>query len=787
MSANKSTKREDSTHVKDFVFKHHSKKLTPEEKVRAIKIVELNKEIAKCADRKDLTNALQLYESATDKNVHTHAAVLNACVRCGEMKQAVEIFNKMKLEPKFKLDIVCCTTLMKGYCAEGDLPNSLALLKDMVEQRPHPVYPNIRTINTYLRGCVLIGDCASAMDMYQSLQSVYKVQTPPDASTWEYIITLLTQSLDLDRCLPIIGRLISRNTEGISYAAFYLAVARASAILHQFKACNKYINLTRVALEDEDNKHISVDSMVEALEPESAIASGSKQKVVGGKRAWKTMSGNDDSATGMSESRTKSLEVYVQHRRSEMMQELAVIEQYCKKQLDIQSRTKKNPTAALYKLVNYYKKMILFPHNTMPMVGSSTETDAETATPENKLIPASLYDRLGMKIVAKQLNAIPTSDSDAYPLARYTKKEDGTEESNKVDVIADFDAYLDSAVNNEQKKVDFSHVFDSCEDDSSDPKGKPLKLEICSGAGEWAVAQAKNDPNANWVALELRFDRAYQTFARAYFEGVNNLSIMRGDANMVVRKHVKPKSISHIFINHPEPPQQRGGMNYESTGKHLLTRRFFVDMQKLLVEQSDEYSNGGLITIVTDNVWYGKFLIKLLSTHSHDIPLVSRQEDESFSVCERIDDFVLYSGKPGASGGHVVDASSYFDRLWNREKIVERYFIILQTGRSTKSNSTTMGLMKTVAAHTSGKTVENGRVKSGKVELKPLMAVHLPAGGTKSKKVSSVEKAESNDVTTGAAYLSSNNPKYSIKSSGSILTGVNQNKKMTFDDDDDDA
>jgi len=106
-SNSKSIKRDDSTYIKDFVFKHHSKQLTPEEKVLAVKIVELNKEIARCADRKDLTNAVQLYEGAgvNDRNVHTHAAVLNACVRCGEMKQAVDIFNELNLDLRLRFII----------------------------------------------------------------------------------------------------------------------------------------------------------------------------------------------------------------------------------------------------------------------------------------------------------------------------------------------------------------------------------------------------------------------------------------------------------------------------------------------------------------------------------------------------------------------------------------------------------------------------------------------------------------------------------------------------------
>ena len=39
----------------------------------------------------------------------------------------------------------------------------------------------------------------------------------------------------------------------------------------------------------------------------------------------------------------------------------------------------------------------------------------------------------------------------------------------------------------------------------------------------------------------------------------------------------------------------------------------------------------------------------------------------------------------GAAAGHVVEASSYFDRLWKRENLVDRYFIALK--KSTRKNN----------------------------------------------------------------------------------------------------
>ena len=98
------------------------------------------------------------------------------------------------------------------------------------------------------------------------------------------------------------------------------------------------------------------------------------------------------------------------------------------------------------------------------------------------------------------------------------------------------------------------------------------------------------------MTLELRHDRVYQTFTRAIYAGLNNLSVLGGDAMSIIPARIATESISHVFINHPEPPQQTGGRNFESQGKHLLTNEFFVEITRIL-------KDAGRLTIVTDSEW----------------------------------------------------------------------------------------------------------------------------------------------------------------------------------------
>jgi hypothetical protein len=82
-----------------------------------------------------------------------------------------------------------------------------------------------------------------------------------------------------------------------------------------------------------------------------------------------------------------------------------------------------------------------------------------------------------------------------------------------------------------------------------------------------------------------------------------------------------------------------------------------------------------MITIVTDNLWYGKLLIHLLHEEIYEKRNVkslksfvpAAQDDSDGSDAWNIEfsegEMNLYEGEPGQVAGHVVpQASSYFDR-----------------------------------------------------------------------------------------------------------------------------
>ena len=96
------------------------------------------------------------------------------------------------------------------------------------------------------------------------------------------------------------------------------------------------------------------------------------------------------------------------------------------------------------------------------------------------------------------------------------------------------------------KKTDFVKIFNN---------NLPIKLEICSGHGDWIVERAAKDQGkCNWVALEIRFERVYTIYSKLVFKRLDNLMILAGEAYDLLSNCVKNNVFDEIFINYPDPP-----------------------------------------------------------------------------------------------------------------------------------------------------------------------------------------------------------------------------------------
>lgn len=136
----------------------------------------LNKELADYAQKKQLKTAIKRFTWGVRKGMepdkHTYANLLNCYIRCGDLDGALRRFADMR-ETNLIPNIVHYTTLLKGYCDNGDLFGAKNLL--FTEMLDNKILPGIRTVNTFIRGCTKIGAVTSALRAYDLLKEKYSV------------------------------------------------------------------------------------------------------------------------------------------------------------------------------------------------------------------------------------------------------------------------------------------------------------------------------------------------------------------------------------------------------------------------------------------------------------------------------------------------------------------------------------------------------------------------------------------------------------------------------------
>lgn len=81
---------------------------------------------------------------------------------------------------------------------------------------------------------------------------------------------------------------------------------------------------------------------------------------------------------------------------------------------------------------------------------------------------------------------------------------------------------------------------------------RKVKLEVCSGLGDWVVQHAESEPECDWVAVELRRDRVFQIWSKMVMRELTNLLVLGGDAHAIVRNSVASQTVDEVWINFPE-------------------------------------------------------------------------------------------------------------------------------------------------------------------------------------------------------------------------------------------
>ena len=134
----------------------------------------------------------------------------------------------------------------------------------------------------------------------------------------------------------------------------------------------------------------------------------------------------------------------------------------------------------------------------------------------------------------------------------------------------------------------------------------PIVLELGCGKGEYSVALAENNPEKNFIGIDIKGARFWRGAKTALEKNFNNVAFLRTQIELVDLCFAA-QEISEIWITFPDPQ-----IKYKRTKHRLVTKPFLEKYKSIL--KSD-----GFVHLKTDSEFLHGYLLGLLHEGKHEI------------------------------------------------------------------------------------------------------------------------------------------------------------------------
>lgn len=481
---------------------------------------QLNSEISRLGEDRKLGDAVQLFkqmlELGLQPTVISYTALLNAYIRSNETTKALGIFKSIVqsvnrssipsndwFAPKrpINANIVTYTTIIKGLCNDGQLTQAWDLLWGILRPicpKHHDqesknvasctataftykdIIPNVRCINTYLRGCVRVGDVVSAWVLYKLCTriNVSSLESGPelmDGNSAAMIIKLLSHAQHIDQALEVVNYFKTLKTNATGDKSNGSIENKVESVpkeeLKEDDRLEMYQS-DRIIKLDNKNEHfnkIDFDLPVDVyIDLGLAFALRGKRKKA---KTYLTKAQILLSEPQMTYHR------FSEHRSNEQKREIDRIEKFLLS-TEISKKGMK---------MNDFKKIFFFPTEGSRVSLMSLKTAFQELNIEFETDELEMKHRI--RINQNQgfaLNGLQNLGIMQYDL----------EDCNEM-------------LSNEQ--FNMKSIFQTKNNSQSGYQSPAIfKLEICSGSGDWIVQQCQSSTEfVNWIAMELRHDRIF--------------------------------------------------------------------------------------------------------------------------------------------------------------------------------------------------------------------------------------------------------------------------------------
>ena len=177
----------------------------------------------------------------------------------------------------------------------------------------------------------------------------------------------------------------------------------------------------------------------------------------------------------------------------------------------------------------------------------------------------------------------------------------------------------------------------------------PVELEIGSGKGLFLQNAASQNPNHNFIGVELAKKYAGKAAQRVAKNGLRNVRVWPGDALRFVARHVPERSLAAVHVYFPDP-----WWKARHKKRRVFRESLVIDIEKALCE-------GGDLWVATDVEEYFGVILALMETR----PRFRRVAWEAKEVVEHDLDYLTnferkyrIEGRPIHRSHYVMDGPS---------------------------------------------------------------------------------------------------------------------------------
>jgi len=149
---------------------------------------------------------------------------------------------------------------------------------------------------------------------------------------------------------------------------------------------------------------------------------------------------------------------------------------------------------------------------------------------------------------------------------------------------------------------------------------KPIILELGCGKGEYTVNLARNDPDSNYLGIDIKGARMWKGAKQAFNDNLQNAAFLRTRIDFI-NSFFEEEEVDGIWVTFPDPQPKKAK-------KRLISSRFLNAYASFL-------RPGAPVRLKTDNANLFEYMKQIIE--KNNLPVIKFSEDVHNSTDEELE------------------------------------------------------------------------------------------------------------------------------------------------------